>query len=144
MNKIYFLLFLSLLLLYSNAFSQEITIITPNGGENWQNSNSYGIVWTDNISGNVKIELFKGGVFDSTIVISTPSDGFYAWVPNVAISGIDYKIKIASVSNDSVYDFSDGYFTIFRSQLNIINPNGGENLQTSSDYGIVWTDNIAA
>ncbi len=123
-------------------FSQQVTILSPNGGENWQNSNSYGITWTDDIIGPVKIELYKGGAFNSTITSSTPSDGYYLWVPNVAESGNDFTIKITNVADTTVFDFSDGDFSVLKSQLNITSPNGGENLQTSSDYGIVWTDNI--
>jgi len=47
--------------------AQYITVTSPNGGEVWQAGTSHNITWTDNISENVKIELYKGGAFNSTI-----------------------------------------------------------------------------
>ncbi len=138
------ILFFLSLIFYSltSVFAQQITIITPNGGEVWQNSNSYGITWTDDIIGSVKIELFKSGTLNSVIIASTESDGYYQWIPNVTESGNDYKIKISSVANSSVFDFSDENFSLNKSQLNIISPNGGEQIQTSALYGIVWEDDF--
>ncbi|HKB86280.1 MAG TPA: Ser-Thr-rich GPI-anchored membrane family protein, partial [Ignavibacteriaceae bacterium] len=124
-------------------FAQQITVIVPNGGEVWQNSTPYGITWTDDIIGSVKIELFKSGSLYSVISAATESDGYFLWMPNVAESGNDFMIKITSVANSNVFDFSDANFSVNKSQLTITSPNGGENLQTSSYYGIVWADNIA-
>ena len=89
----------------------SIEVTVPNGGESWQAGTSQTINWTDNIDENVKIELFKDGVFDSEIVASTSSDGSYVWtVPNIAST--DYMIKITDVSNSNILDFSDQTFTI--------------------------------
>ncbi len=144
MKKLFYLLLLLNIIISPCIFAQQITITTPNGGESWQNSNEYGIVWTDNIPEFVKIELYKSGAFYSTISASTPSDGFYLWTPNVSESGTDYKIKLTSTADSSVFDFSDGDFSITKSVITISAPNGGENLQTSSQYGIAWSDNILA
>ncbi len=54
---------------------------------------SYGIVWTDNIFSPVKIELYKGGTYYSTIADTTQSDGYYAWSVHAADSGSDYRVK---------------------------------------------------
>ncbi len=142
MKKSLYLIFLIYIFEISSLSAQTITITTPNGGENWQNSNSYGIVWVDDISAFVKIELYKGGAFYSPIIATTPSNGFYLWTPNVSESGTDYKIKITSTADSSVFDFSDDNFSITKSEITITSPNGGENLQTSYPYGIVWSDNI--
>ena len=140
---IYLFLYLNVIII-SSSYSQPITITTPNGGENWKTSTSYGIVWDDNIFGPVKIELYKGGVFYSTIAPATESDGYYLWAVNAAEAGSDYKVKITEIADSNNFDFSDGYFTIIKSQITISAPNGGENLQTSSSYGIVWDDDIYA
>ena len=120
----------------------EITVTAPNGGENWFTSSNYGITWTDNILGPVKIELFKADVFYSTIVDTTQSDGFYLWSVNAAETGSDYKVKITSLGSENDYDFSDADFSIVKNEIIITAPNGGENWETSTPYGIVWTDNI--
>ncbi|MCH8033843.1 MAG: VCBS repeat-containing protein, partial [Bacteroidetes bacterium] len=45
----------------------QITVITPNGGESWLETADQIINWIDNLTGNVEIQLFKGGVFHSSI-----------------------------------------------------------------------------
>ncbi len=78
------------------------------------------VIWTDNIAVAVKIELYKGGAFYSTIIDTTPSNGFYLWtIDNGVQNGTDYKIKVTSLASNNDFDFSDGNFTI-------TNPNGIE------------------
>ena len=92
---------------------EYITVTSPNGGESWTAGTSYNITWTDNISENVKIELYKGGTFNSTINSSTASDGTYSWtVPTSLTTGSDYKIRITSTTWSSLYDESNSNFTI--------------------------------
>ena len=47
--------------------TSAITVTSPNGGEIFDIGNSYDITWTDNIAENVQIDLFKAGLFISTI-----------------------------------------------------------------------------
>ena len=131
-----------LMFCFSHIQAQLITITSPNGGESWQNSNFYGMTWSDNIPGPVKIELYKADVFYSTIIDSTPSDAYHLWVPNVQETGSDYKVKITSLASSNDFDFSDADFTITKSAINITSPNGGESLQNSIFYGMTWSDNI--
>ena len=142
MKKFAYFSFLLNLIIVPSFYAQTITITTPNGGENWRTSTNYGIIWTDDIIGPVKIELFKGGMFYSTIINTTESDGYYLWSVNAAESGNDYMIKITDLSNSNDYDFSDNNFTITKSQITVTTPNGGENWETSTSYGIVWSDDI--
>ena len=128
-----------------SVFAQEITVTKPNGGENWQTGTSHDITWTDNIAAQVKIDLYKGGTFQSTIVASTFSDGQYPWdIPLDLTPAADYKIKITSVNESTIFDFSDADFTIFEQNITVTKPNGGENWQTGTSHDITWTDNIAA
>ncbi|MEJ2193522.1 MAG: Ser-Thr-rich GPI-anchored membrane family protein, partial [Ignavibacteriaceae bacterium] len=94
----------------------SIILTAPNGSENWEAGTQYSIAWNDNISENVKIELFKGDFFDSEITVSTPSDGLYNWdIPAGTTPGSDYTIKITSEIDSGLFDFSDNYFTIYQS-----------------------------
>lgn len=138
---IYLLLFLSTII-SPCLNAQVITITTPNGGENWQNSINYGIVWVDDVLGSVKIELYKNEVLHYLIAGSAQSNGFYLWTPNVAESGTDYKIKITSNSDSSIFDYSDDNFSISKSVIIISYPNGGEMLKTGTENSIVWADDI--
>jgi hypothetical protein len=90
-----------------------ITVLSPNGGNSLTAGNSYTISWTDNISENVKIELYKGSSFHSTITSSTSSNGSYTWIlPTALPAGNDYRIRIASVNTGSLYDDSNSVFGI--------------------------------
>jgi len=90
-----------------------IVVTSPDGGENWKQGSVHPITWNDNIDGNVKIELYKGGVFHSGIIASTPSTGSWSWtIPAGMETGTDYKVKISSVADPSVNDFSNADFTI--------------------------------
>ncbi|MDE5094337.1 MAG: hypothetical protein O4804_08920 [Trichodesmium sp. St11_bin5] len=67
-----------------------ITVTAPNGGNSLEAGISYYLDWEDNISENVKLELYKGASFYSTINSSTSSDGRYTWVvPTSITSGSD-------------------------------------------------------
>ena len=91
----------------------EITLNSPNGGESWEAGSSHQITWTDNFDDNVSLKLYKAGVFVTTISSSTASDGSYSWaIPSSTEDGDDYKIKITDTSQSTVYDYSNGYFSI--------------------------------
>lgn len=97
----------------------SITVISPNGGEIWYKGSTHQILWTDNICSDVRIELWKGGVFHSVIAAFTPSSGSFTWaIPNVntLIPGSDYKVKIMRFINSNsasiLFDFSDNNFSI--------------------------------
>lgn len=124
-----------------------ITVVSPNGGEVWQAGSTHLLTWTDNVCGNVKIELWKGGVFNYLISASTPSTGTFTWaIPNnnVIVPGNDYKVKILTLPSNSgtpglVYDLSDNNFTIGSgSGIVVITPNGGETWIAGCPNVIQW------
>jgi len=95
-----------------------IIVKSPNGGETWYNRNFRTITWTgtEDVGTNVKIELLKGGSSVKTISTSTANDGRYHWfVPTAIIPGSDYRIRVSSATNASVYDDSNGNFSIIES-----------------------------
>jgi len=126
-----------------------ITVTSPNGGETWQMGTTYNITWSDNISSNVKIELYKSGTYNRLIKDSTPSNGSYTWsIPTDLTESSSYKVKITSTSNSSVNDFSNNYFTIEEQPpadyITVTSPNGGETWQIGTSYTITWSDNITS
>jgi len=91
--------------------TSEITVVSPNGGESWLAGTSNTITWTSNISDDVKIELYKGGNIFYTIANSTSNVGNYLWaIPDTLHSGNDFKVKITSVLDSSITDYSDSGF----------------------------------
>ncbi|MDP6634998.1 MAG: right-handed parallel beta-helix repeat-containing protein [Phycisphaerae bacterium] len=63
--------------------------------------------------GNVDIELFKGGVFDSLLVDDFPNFGEYRWaIPAPTVPGLDYKVQVARSENAALFDESNFDFEI--------------------------------
>jgi hypothetical protein len=96
--------------------TETVTVVYPNGGENWKRGTTKTIRWTKtgNIGSYVKIELLKGEIFNRLILPSTLNDGSQNWtIPAAQTIGSDYKIKITSISNGTYKDMSNGNFRIY-------------------------------
>lgn len=94
----------------------SITVISPNGGENWKRGTTRTISWTSTGSpgSNVKIELLKNGVA-SNIQSSTLNDGSTSWnIPPTQATGTIYRIRVTSTANPAYTDISNNDFTISR------------------------------
>jgi len=92
-----------------------LRVISPNRGEVWEKGKTYEIKWAS--SGNpgtrVRITLWKGDSLYIKIVSDTENDGSFLWTISSSIpTASDYRVRITSLSNQSIYDFSDNYFTI--------------------------------
>ena len=99
----------------------SIYINSPYSGASYRAGTNCEIKWSSvNAGSSVKIELYKGGVFDMTIVTSTSNDGSYYWtIPADITPGTNYQVKVSSLST-SAEDSSDNFeirdpniFTIF-------------------------------
>ncbi len=87
-----------------------IEVITPTNSSNWEIEQTYNIEWNDNISENVKIELYENTTFLKTITSSTESNGNYSWLlPSDLTHNSNYKIKIISISESNISAYSDNF-----------------------------------
>ena len=60
------------------------------------------ILWNsvESATDNVRIELYKAGVIDSTVINETNNNGIYKWeVPETITEGSDYQIKVTWLSS---------------------------------------------
>ena len=100
------------------------------------------ISWSDNLDENVRIELYLADSLVEVIDPSTPSDGFYRWtLPTDFEQSEDYQIKITSVLDENIADFSDDSFTINSQSIDINSPDGGNSLTPGENYSIGWFNN---
>jgi hypothetical protein len=127
-----------------NAFNQNffISVLAPNGGEDWQIETSHNITWTSrNTSGYVRIEYsVDSGSTWLDVSASTPDDGLYTWLVPDAPS-TKCLIKISDIDGIPA-DTGNAIFTI--SELPVIaltSPNGGERWKTGSSHDITWISN---
>jgi hypothetical protein len=125
-----------------------IRVVSPNGGETWNVGVLQTISWTfsGSVGANVKINLFKNGVFLRTIVASTPigtgGAGSFLWnVPVDLKSGADYKVKVISLANSTYQDLSNANFTIvgLPAAITVQSPNGGESWGAGTSQTIRWS-----
>ncbi|MCF7921043.1 MAG: C10 family peptidase [Candidatus Cloacimonetes bacterium] len=97
------------------ALVPVITVLTPNGGESFGLGDTVNITWESEDTGSdVQIMLYDGNGLDTVLSSQTPDDGSFNWViPAYFATGDLYRIKVVDSSDNSVYDYSDGYFSIY-------------------------------
>ena len=131
-------LFILLLVVTVNAATiPAITLTTPNGGQTWNRGTSQTITWdyTGSPGSTVKIVLVKGGTEVGTIKDSTSigsnGKGSYTWPMSLyGSTGSDFKVSVQSISQPTIKDLSNNYFTITppgtsASTITVTSPNGG-------------------
>ncbi len=125
--------------------SNFLELVSPNGGEDWEQGRSFDIVWSTNLDDNVKVELIKGSSVQQELAASVPPDKPYTWdVPADFPLGTDYKIRITCTTLDSIKDESEDFFSIEeKSQLALKTPNGGEYIEKETQVEITWEDNLS-
>ena len=112
--------------------ANTISVLAPNGGEQIYFGSTQTISWLSNTSGNVKIDLYKGGVLHTVLSASETNDGSYSWVVSSGLpAGNDYTIKISSVANPAYTDSSNAAFSI------LAQPTLADALDTT---GLTWTN----
>ncbi len=91
-----------------------IIVRSPNGGEVIYPDSRYPVRWEANVVGNLKLDLYKAGVFHSVIATGEVNDGNFTWnVPASLIPSNDYSLQISSLTNPiRVSDVSNAPFAI--------------------------------
>jgi hypothetical protein len=117
--------------------SAHISVTSPNGDENMECE--WDITWnSSNTSGTVKIEYYCNGSW-LPVTGSTPDDGNYHWTASSPTQCSNAKVRITDVSDPSLSDESDNYFSIDCGgdrEITVTSPNGGENI--GCDWNITW------
>ncbi len=122
----------------------NITIISPNGGETINSGTTYDITWTTNGTiETVNIEYSTDNSFTwKTVVTSTANDGTYTWtVPDTPSDNCLVKVYTNDEDKEPS-DISDAVFSIVSEpvpSITVISPNGSEGWEISSMQTITWT-----
>lgn len=91
----------------------SVMLVSPNGGEQWDLLLPHSVDWTDNLGGDVNIELYRDNVYVATLASNTPSDGAYAWTPGAGLAaGPGYSVRVTSVVAPGVQDSSNATFSL--------------------------------
>jgi hypothetical protein len=118
----------------------SITVVTPNGGEDWQVASSHDATWTSvGTSGGVRIEYsINNGSSWSDVIASMPDTGVYSWT--IPDTPSDSCLLRVTDTIGSPSDTSDAIFTISPiPYITVVTPNGGEEWGKGYSYDITWT-----
>jgi hypothetical protein len=122
---------------------KSISMIAPNGGEQWLVGTTNEIRWASTNIDSVKLEYtLDGGADWNTIAANVPSNGLYNWlVPNVAFRSDNCRIRVSDAKEGIPYTISQGTFSMYSTKvLKWLIPNGKPyNTQIlASDTTITW------
>lgn len=93
----------------------NIVVIAPNGGESWCLGSTQNITWTSSFVQEVEISFSSdGGNSWLTLASNIPAQqGSWVWnIPNNLQAGSQYKIKISDVTDSTLFDESNGNFSL--------------------------------
>lgn len=124
---------------YGDSRPASINMNSPYSGASYRAGTSCEIKWSSiNAGSNVKIDLFKGGSINSTIISSTANDGSYYWtIPSDISPDTDYQVKVSSLST-AAEDLSS-YFQIRDPNIfTFIYPNYTSSLSMGNHYDILF------
>ena len=131
---------------FSIKAPQPLTVLAPNGGENWKVGSKVAVAWKYkvDIGPTVKIELLKGDKVVNTPASAAPSGssgaGSFLWtVPKTLAYADNYRIRVTGSANPSYTDTSDAVFTISGPTLDVTAPDGGESWPRGSQRNVTWT-----
>lgn len=113
MRKCVFVLGLMLVLML-HAGDSSIRIDYPNGGEVLKCGSQTEVRWhSSGFDGPVAILLFKGAEQHSIIAAGAANSGSFQWtIPATLPAGSRYRLRICSLRDLRINDFSDRDFTI--------------------------------
>ena len=122
--------------------ANTVAISGPNGGEVLYQGSTQSITWSAAITGNVNIDLYKGGVIHSSLATNETNDGVFSWTISAGLPvANDYAIRISSTDNAGYADTSDAPFTITANVALVpMSASNWKYLHNNTNQGTVWRD----
>ena len=126
-----------------------VTVVSPNGGENWRVNSSHQITWSEtNLSASSYSIQYSvdGGTTWTNITSVSGSTTSYPWtVPNIPTTQALVKVIGYDSAGNAVQDLSNSVFTISNPTVTVVSPNGGENWLVNFSHQITWSEtNLSA
>jgi len=126
------------------AAQPTVTVLSPNGGEQWQPGGQYEIRWESQGLDNVQIwYTTDDGIHWNDVVISAPAaGGLYVWTVPDGVDSDRCYISVGDPDNNDNFDNSDGPFTIAPAGegpfVDLTSPDGGDVYVTGEELDIWW------
>jgi hypothetical protein len=130
---------------YTNAFTilPYIILNSTINNNGYNVGNVLNLSWTDNVTENLKIQLFKGVNYIQTISEGTTNTYFNWTIPNNLAVGSDYKIKISSANTNNVFTETN-YIIISNPIVKFELPSSSSNWLIGAINTIYWSTLSAA
>jgi len=120
-----------------------LSVTTPSSSTNWNTGSSYSVYWT--YTGNpgtyVKLSLCDSSAEISAITsVAYATNGSYAWVVPPTIATGSYRIKISSIADSTILNYSS-YFKITNvpTSITVTTPGKSTVWNVASTYSIYWS-----
>lgn len=127
-----------------------VTVLQPNDpGIIWFKGSTYLISWIDNVPGKMKVSLYKNGSPHSVLAENVNGSTYLWTIPNdgSVLSANDYTIRISSMNDGTIQDFSNVNFSIGETgagtTITVLQPSvGGITWVKGNSYLISWIDDV--
>ncbi len=117
-------------------------VTSPVANDFWRPGTTQTIHWSDNLGGDVRLELWQNGSYLETLAYHTPSDGAYNWnVPTDLPRDTPYTIRAINSINETLSDQSDPFYINY--PLTVTSPLPLQVWQPGETYTITWQDELA-
>jgi len=125
-----------------NTLTPNINVTEPTSSSNYIKGEEIIVKWTSANAGNsLKVELFKGNSFNSTLLAYTLNDEVHlVQIPSSLLDGSNYRIKITSHKN-AVFGFSENFTIQSYKYCKVISPAEGEVYKSGDVISIIWETN---
>jgi hypothetical protein len=116
----------------------SLTIVTPNGGESWEQGSSHPIIWNTSIGiPTVRLErgITNGTYWFWSEIATVPNIGRYDWtLPDTASD--NWYVRVMDAADGVPLDRCDNPFQI--AGFGVTSPYGGEQWTVGSQHTITW------
>jgi len=123
-----------------NIVVPSITLIKPNGGEFYQVGRKKNIEWNSSFVNKINIQFSTNSGLNWNNIVTNldATNGKYEWnIPNIP-NGTSL-IRITDSERNNVFDVSNSVFNITTQRVDILTPNGKEQLYTNTTRQIRWS-----
>lgn len=129
---------------FTIAAAQQFQITSPSAGAVIGSGTTTQVVWSSDYTGTVRIELYKGGVFQEILVVSTTDDGVQSITlpANISSTASDYSLKLINKEDSSIFDFSDNFTITVADFISVTNPDSSDSFTPGDPISVQWTTNM--